>query len=181
MSGSTSTPGSWFRRILPADRPVRFETHLPVVEAVRRLEAIVEPFGWRRFVTETIRGKVSTDAVSLERVIPLFTNSWRPMFEGRIEAAPVGSALVGSFGLSTYTRRFMLVFIGFGVMWSLMAGCTVAMTPQPELPFWFPFAGLGMAGVGVVVSHVAHALSSGDIEWLSGRIRNALHTSAGGR
>ena len=172
---------SVFRRVLPADRPVRFETHLPVAEAARRLEVIVEPFGWRRFTTENIRGKVSSEFVSLERVTPLFANSWRPRFEGRVEAAKVGSVLVGSFGLSTYTRRFTMLFVGFGVVWSLMAGCSVVSTDQPELPFWFPFAGIATAGLGLAITHVASSLSSGDIEWLSARIRDALQTSAGGR
>ena len=160
--------------LLPSAQPVCFLTPLPVAEAVRYLATNVQTSPWGQPLRQHLYGHASAESVYLERVTPFFHNSWRPVFEGRLEARAVGSALVGSFGMSKSTRRFMTFFIGFGLAWSAFASCSVALSPQPDLPFWFPFVGIGMAGVGVIMARVASRISSGDIEWLSEHVRDIL-------
>ena len=161
-------------RLLDNQQPARFEARCSVDEAIRRLDDIVEPSRLGSPFQQHIFGRVTRDGVYLERVTPLFKNSWRPAVEGRFEVARGVTVLVGSFGLSKSTRRFMKLFVAFGFLWTIGAGWSVLAHPQPELPVWFPFAGIGIACVGVAMSKVFAAASAGDVEWLSTKVSEQL-------
>ncbi len=66
-------------------------------------------------------------------------------------------------GIRTFDRSV-------GAMWSVLTD------PQANLPAWFPFAGLGIAGVGIGMSYFGAKLSSGDVQWLTRQIGDALHS-----
>ena len=163
-----------FAHLLDPRKQVRFDSALELNEAIRRLSSIVRTSSLGSLFKQHIRGTVSEAKVRLERVTPFFHNSWRPTFAGNFVQENGKVSLVGSYGLSASVRRFMYVFIVFGVVWSLGAGYSVVTEPQPELPFWFPFAGVGMSCVGILMTRGFALTSSGDVDWLSQQIRNAL-------
>lgn len=162
-------------------RHVQFVTRLPVDTAVNHLADRVETSRWAQLFHQHVYGRVSANSVYLERVTPFFSNSWRPVFEGRFEDHPDGTLLVGSFGTATATRRIILFAIAFCMLWTVGAGWSVVSIPQPGLPFWFPIGGIGMAGIVVLMSRAAAASSSGDVEWLTDRVQEALGAHASHR
>lgn len=171
--------GSGVRSLLfGSRREVRFSTVLKIDDAVRLLADNVETSRWGQMFTPHIYGRVSKDSVYLERVTPFFTNSWRPVFEGGFEGSIGGAVLAGTFGVSKATERSIMFGVGFCLLWSVGAGCSVLTTPQPELPVWFSFAGLGMAGLLVATSRVAAAASSSDIVWLTEQLQGILGAQA---
>lgn len=159
-------------------REVRFSTVLQIDDAVRLLAENVETSRWGQMFNPHIYGSVTKDSVYLERVTPFFKNSWRPVFEGGFEGSTGGSVLSGTFGVSKATKRSIVFGVGFCLLWSVGAGCSVLTSPQPELPVWFSFAGLGMAGLLVAISRVAAAASSSDIAWLTEQIQRILGAHA---
>lgn len=165
---------SWLRQLLDDRTPVSFKTTCTVEEAVRRLSTITVTSRWRTIFSQCIYGKVSPRSVRLERTVPFFTNSWKPVFEGYFEESHQATILVGTFGVSTYTRRFMKVFVSFGVAWSIFACLSLWLNPTPELPWWFPLAGIGMAALGILMNRTFAKLSGGDVTWLSDRIKSSL-------
>ena len=106
--------------------------------------------------------------------MPTFRNSWKPVFTGHFAEANGAVVLIGTFGAAYLNRRFMQVFVAFGVLWSLGAFWSLHKTPGQQLPAWFPLAGFGMAALGLVMSQIFARISRGDIIWLSDRIAGAL-------
>jgi len=163
-----------YRQLLDDRQPVRFEVRLTLDDAIARLAAATESSRKLFSVTEYLFGRVSAADVRLERVMPTFHNSWKPMFTGHFVEANGAVVLIGTFGAAYFTRMFMRVFMAFGVLWSIGALWSLHKTPGQQLPVWFPFAGLGMAVLGLVISRIFGRISRGDITWLSDRISGAL-------
>ena len=163
-----------WKELIDDRQPVRFEIEGPVEDAICRLSDATEAPGFRLAVRPHMCGRVSEEGVRLERVAPLFRNSWKPVFVGHFEKSDGQVFLVGTFGVATFTRVFMYVFVTFGVLWSVGASWSVLARPGPSLPVWFPFAGIGIAGIGVAMSKLGAKLSNGDVPWLTRQISDAL-------
>jgi hypothetical protein len=164
----------WYRQLLDDRQPARFEVKSTLDEAIARLAAATERSRKLFSVTEYMFGRVSAPEVRLERVMPTFRNSWKPVFTGHFIEANGTVVLIGTFGAAYFTRIFMHVFVAFGVLWSIGAFWSLHKTPGQQLPPWFPFAGLGMATLGLVISRIFERISRGDVIWLSDRIAGAL-------
>ena len=165
----------YFTELLGGRQAVTILTACPVDEAVRRLSEGVSTSRFAASFGGKTYGHVSREAVYLERVSPFFANSFRPVFEGRFEERLGIAVLIGSFGLARSIRRSIAFFVGFGLFWSVMAGCSVLIDERNhDLPIWFPFAGIGMSIFAVALARIGADISSGDIDWLSREIRKRL-------
>jgi hypothetical protein len=154
--------------------PVSFVSFASLEVAAEKLHSACTTSRFKRLLSERMYGHSRVDSVYLERVTPFFANSWRPVFYGRFETQDGRTVLVGSFGLSTYTRRFMVVFIAFSLFWTAVASwATFSAAPDPEF-FWFPFAGVGMAAAVIAMGRFGALLSKSDIDWISTRVESAL-------
>jgi hypothetical protein len=164
----------WYRQLVDDRQPASFEVNSTLDEAIARLAAATESSRKIFSANEYMFGRVSAPQVRLERVMPTFRNSWKPVFTGRFVEENGKVILIGTFGAAYFTRVFMHVFVAFAVLWSIGAFWSLHKTDGQQLPAWFPFAGLGMAALGLVMSRIFARISRGDIVWLSDRIAGAL-------
>jgi len=169
---------SFVARLFDNSTPVRYRCALSIDDAVGHLLRGTETSRVRALYKPCMFGQVTRDRVQLQRVIPFVANSWKPVFEGRFSEEVGVAVLDGSIGTSRATRRFMKVSVGFCVLWSVGAFLSVTVMPGPQLPWWFPLAGLGMAAVTLALSAAASTASAADRAWLSQRIGDALGCNA---
>jgi hypothetical protein len=164
----------WYHQLLDDRQPARFEVKSTLHEAIARLAAATESSQKLFSAADYMFGRVSGPDVRLERVMPTFRNSWKPVFAGHFVEENGTVVLTGTFGTTYFTRIFMHFFVAFGILWSIGAFWSLHNTPEQQLPPWFPFAGFGMAALGLMMSQIFGKISRGDIIWLSDRIAGAL-------
>jgi hypothetical protein len=167
----------WYRRLVDDPKPARFETSLPIHEAVSRLAA--ETSRWRRIsLTEYLRGRVSQDYVWLQRRGPFFGASWQQVFAGHFETNDGGVSLVGTFGVARSTRYFMYFAIALGLAWSAVAFWIMHEEPRPEDSVWPALAGIIVSAFIPLIGRFARRIRRSDVSWLSERIAAALSATS---
>lgn len=154
-----------------------FESDFPTEESVTRLRAAtrrrVLPWVAREFVA----GPVSRTGVRLQRVQPLFSNSFRPIFAGRFSRRPNGRVVLeGTFRMSVPVRAFTALTLAFVVIWIMFAVALAIRFPDDGgLRRWlFPLAGVAFLFIEVQGLRLACRLSKGDVDVLSAVITRAL-------
>jgi hypothetical protein len=159
----------WF---LTGSEPVEFESAYRLDESVRRLRDATRR--WALFsTTEVAAGAVSSSRVSLQRVIPMVGNSFKPYFIGKFERRADKVVLVGRFTMHPFVKVFMAIWMGFVVFATLASG--VAAT-QSHRAAPMPLFGLGMLLCGVLLVRFGAWLSRNDSAWLSDVIRRTLNS-----
>ena len=168
--------------------PASYRSDYPLNEAVGRLRGSVETNGFYALLKESAVGKVSERHVRLQRVIPFFGNSFKPIFVGMFRQKAEGVFLEGKFTTFMYSKIFMTLWFGFASLWTFLATAyaifaAVAMVIKPSvasaqdnlfrvLPF--PFFGLLFIALGYGMVRFSWWLSRGDIDFLSRTILGAL-------
>ena len=127
-------------------------------------------------------GRVSEEEVSLQRVIPFFGNSCKPIFKGRFRREVNGIILEGQFTRFLLTKIFMGFWFSFLVVWTLLScvfALGTALMPDKSLSvsltILFPLFGAGMLVGGYLLVHLGGWWSRGDIAYLCGVIAQALN------
>jgi hypothetical protein len=152
--------------------PASFETDLPLDQAVERLrEATARPPGIA-LTHEGAAGTVTAQHVSLYRSIPLFANSFKPIFAGRFCSEGGRTFLRGVFTMHWLAKAFMTFWFGFCLFWTLLA--TVMALAKPQEVWFFPIFGLGMMLAGFAIVQLSTWLARNDTRYLSTVIENAL-------
>jgi hypothetical protein len=160
----------WF---LTGSEPVAFESAYGLEESIRRLRDATRR--WALFSpTEVAAGAVSSSRVSLQRVIPMVGNSFKPYFIGKFERRADKVALVGRFTMHPFVKVFMAIWMGFFVVGTLVGAIAAMQSHRAES---MPLAGLGMLLLGVLLVRFGAWLSRNDPAWLSDVIRRALSPS----
>ncbi len=117
-------------------------------------------------------GRVDKTRVSLQRVIPMVRNSFKPFFIGQFVEEDGRVILKGQFTMHRCAKIFMSFWFGFCLFWTLLAiALLVARDPKK---WWLPFFGLEMISAGVAIVWTGKWFARNDIAWLSEVIRNAL-------
>jgi len=106
--------------------------------------------------------------------VSLIKNDFRPVFNGRIEARQGAAALVGTFSVNASVISSLKVAVGFGLLWSCGATLSIAIRGWGDLPWWFPFVGIGIAAGLVCIARIGYHLSQRDIDWMQDRIRQTF-------
>ena len=163
-----------FFHFLYGATPVRFESQYSVQGSVARLAAVVKPSVFSSLSGQCAVGTVTEKRVSIQRVIPLVGNAWKPFFYGSFSSRGKGAVLVGAFKFSVFTRVFMSIWFGFIAFWTVLS-TTIVITKSPS-QFWFPLFGVGMFAVGIAMIRVGKWLARNDLSWLSQQIAGALGT-----
>lgn len=167
----------WFREVWTGSAPVEFESAYGMNESVERLRAATARWGMFRVAGEVAAGRVSESRVSLQRVIPMVGNSFKPFFIGRFERRQGRVVLTGRFTMLALVRLFMLVWFGFvGVF---VVGDLLAGLAHPKALAAAPF-GLLMLAFGFALLRLGAWLSRNDPAWLSEVIRRALGSTPPG-
>ncbi|GGA46063.1 hypothetical protein [Dyella nitratireducens] len=158
------------RQFLTGSEPMEFESDYGLDESVLRLRDATRR--WALFSsTEVAAGTVTASRVSLQRVIPMVGNSFKPFFVGKFERRADKVVLIGRFTMHIFVKVFMGVWMAFVAFITLVGG--VAAT-QSHRAVPMPFVGLGMLLFAVLLICFGAWLSRNDPVWLSQVISRAL-------
>ena len=92
---------------------VEFESAFPLAESVDRLKAATRrwTFSLSAMAHESAVGRVSTQRVALQRVIPMFGNSFKPFFIRQFVEREGRVFLVGRFRMLWFVRIFFTFWL----------------------------------------------------------------------
>jgi hypothetical protein len=161
----------WFRDLLYGSVPASFDSAFGLEESVQRLADATGRSVFSHMFVERAVGTVTPHRVSLRRVVPLASNSYKPFFIGAFETQGGRAVLVGRFTMNRWVKVFMSFWFGFLVVWTLLALFSFAARIAP---WWDPLIGVAMMGFGVVLLRGAKWFTRNDVAWLSNVIRAAL-------
>jgi hypothetical protein len=161
--------------------PVRFTSAYPMEESIERLRSRTRKSSFRGLFQEGAVGRVSEEKVSLQRVIPFFSNSFKTVFKGGFKRETNGVALEGQFTKFFVTKIVLGFLFGFVVLWTLLS-CVIALgtalmpdkTLGVTLTIFFPLIGASMLIAGYALVRLGAPWSRADIAYLSGVITQAL-------
>lgn len=165
----------WFRRIWRGSEPVVFDSSFGMIESVERLKAATHRWGFFSLTGEVATGRVTESRVSLQRVIPMVGNSFKPFFVGRFELSGGKVVLRGRFTLHWLVKIFMGFWLSFCALFTALAMVAAVHSPRAAA---MPFAGLAMLAFGVSLIRLGGWFSRRDPAWLSDVIRHALGAPA---
>jgi len=162
----------WIKHLWGGSEPVEFISAYGLAESVARLKAATKSWSLFRVAEQAAVGRVSETRVSLRRVVPMFANSFKPVFTGRFGQANGQVVLTGRFGLSWFVKLFMAYWFGFCALFVLLSLPAIA---HKSAAAFMPLAGIGMFALGLGMTRLFAWFSRGDPAWLSQVIRTALH------
>ncbi len=155
---------------------VEFQSSFDLVESIARLKAATVSSVFRSLFKESAVGTVTAKRVSLQRVIPMIGNSFKPFFVGSFVERDGRVFLTGRFTMHWFAKAFF-------TLWFLVA-LLAAVVATPSLishQQWFALAPLLMLGAGVAILSFGRWLSRKDPVWLSSVITGALCDPKDGR
>ncbi len=160
-----------FYQFLYGSTPAEFTSAFGLQESVERLRAATKRTVFSALAQPEAVGPVKENKVRLQRVIPMFHNSFKPFFFGRFEARSDGVFLTGKFSLLPLVKIFMTFWLGATIVFGIL--CAVSAESR-NAGAWGALACFGMTGFGVGLVALGKWLARNDSEWLSTVIRTAL-------
>lgn len=165
----------WFRNLLYGSVSTEFESLFDLDQSVRRLANATGRTVFAAILQQRAVGKVSASRVSLQRIIPLVANSFKPYFIGQFRVLGHRVVLSGKFTMHWSTKFFMSVWFSLCVFWTLIvATAIVTGNTERDAEWWVPFTGVGMIFGGVVLVWLGKWFARNDVAWLSQVIRESL-------
>jgi hypothetical protein len=162
----------WIKDLWTGSEPVEFVSSYALAESVTRLKAATKKWSLFNVSEQTAVGRVSEARVSLQRVIPMVGNSFKPIFVGRFEQVQGKTVLTGRFRLSWFVKLFMAYWFGFCALFVVLSLAAAIHKPAAAL---MSLAGIGMFALGLGMTRLFAWFSRNDPAWLSDVIRTALH------
>jgi hypothetical protein len=161
----------WLQETWTGSAIVEFESAFGLAESVERLRAATRRSLFSAVAHEAAVGTVKETRVSLQRVIPMVGNSFKPFFIGRFVASGDKVVLRGSFTIHRFTKLFMTVW--FGGLALMTLSMLAAGLHSPSIWVGILFA-IGMMGAGLGLVRIGQWFSRRDPAWLSAVIGVAL-------
>lgn len=165
----------WIKDLWVGSDPVEFASSYDLVESVARLKAATKKWSLFNVSEQAAVGRVSEARVSLQRVIPMVGNSFKPVFVGRFEQVQGKVVLTGRFKLSWFVKLFMAYWFGFCALFVVLSLAAAIHKPAAAL---MSLAGVGMFALGLGMTRLFAWFSRNDPAWLSDVIRAALRAPA---
>lgn len=162
----------WLFGLLYGATPREFESVFDLEESVRRLLAATEQPHFGGLTHEAAVGHVSKSHVSLQRVVPLFNNSFKPFYVGAFREIDGRVLLTGRFTMSWWVKALMTVWFGMFAMLTASGIAPLLMRDTNE--WWIAVVGAGMFALGLGLLAWCKLVSYDDIPWLSKVIEDAL-------
>ena len=167
----------WFKSFWVGSPPVEFESAFDLAQSVGRLRAATKRSVFSAMAREAAVGTVRDTRVSLQRVIPMVANSFKPFFVGRFGEEGGKVVLRGSFVTHWFSRLFMAVWFGFLSFAAIALAVQGISTDFAEIrPVFALLVGMIAAGFGLI--RLGQWLSRRDDAWLSEVISSALDGAA---
>ena|SRR5438552_5370954 len=161
---------------LYGDVPARFLSAFSLSESVARLRARTKRSVFASLLHESAVGPVGESRVRLQRVIPLFGNSFKPIFVGAFHHEHGRVVLEGRFTMFLFSKIFMTTWLTFALVWTILAALSVLRALRGEamaaLP---PLFGIGFFVFGIALVRTSWWLSRNDIPYLTSVIQAALN------
>jgi len=161
-------------QFLYGSTPAEFKSAFSLAESVERLRAATKRSSFSALAQSAAVGPVKETKVRLQRVIPMFQNSFKPFFFGHFEARPDGVYLTGKFSLLPFVKIFMTFWLGATVVIGIVIGA--GAQSQGAEP-WGMLGCFGMTAFGIGLIALGKWLARNDADWLSSVIRTALQAS----
>lgn len=162
----------WLRDTWRGSPTVEFESAFGLTESVERLRAATKRSAFSAMARETAVGTVKETRVSLQRVIPMMHNSFKPFFIGQFTESGGKVFLRGRFTMLRPVKLFMAVWLGLVALFS--TGLAVAGIVSPKLGV-APFAAIVLPVLGLALVRSGQWFSRKDPAWLSEVIGTALY------
>jgi len=162
----------WISDVWRGSAPVEFESSYGLSESVERLKAATRRSVFSGLTQQQAVGAVKESHVSLQRVIPMVGNSFKPFYRGRFIERNGKVILAGRFTMHWSVKVFMAVWFGAIGCFTLLTSILMAIDPQKVT--LAPLFGLGMIVAGTALVWTGRWFSRIDVAWLSDVIRGAL-------
>jgi hypothetical protein len=152
-------------------------------ESVLRLRAATKRSIFSCLIRQAAVGSVDESRVCLQRVIPFFGNSFKPIFVGKFRQTNSGVVLDGKFTLFMFSKIFLSIWFGGGILIPIIAMINTLLIYlyQPEKSasidptiFLIPLICAGFIVIGILFLRFCWWLSRHDIDYLSKVITDAL-------
>jgi hypothetical protein len=152
--------------------PARFESDFSLEESMERLQAAVQSSIFHAMFEHAMFGKVSESKVSLQRVIPLVGNSFKPFFRGYFHEEGNRVILDGKFTVYPLIKVFLGLWLALAGAFAV-AACVEWFRGDPD-GIIKAVVGLAMIGFFVALIGLGQWFARNDVAWLSSRIAEAL-------
>ena len=160
--------------------PFSCESKYSLEESVVCLRKNIKRSVFSSLFKQKAAGKVSASKVSLQRVIPFFGNSFKPIFVGKFQERKGKVYLEGKFTTFLFSKIFMTVWFSFALLWTALAFIQIVQKFATQADrlfvelFLFPLGGIAFIGIGVLFIKFCWKLSAKDIGYLKKVIVEAL-------
>ena len=160
--------------------PARFRSDFSVNQSVERLRSRTKRTIFSALFRQAAVGPVSESRVRLQRVVPMFGNSFKPIFVGAFALSQGRVVLEGRFTIYPFAKVFMCIWFSIGLTIAAFALIgvlrAIAQHGLSEGPaaLLVPLGVLAFLLVGVGIVRVGWWLSRRDIPYLTAVIEAAL-------
>jgi hypothetical protein len=194
LNGGTPVPtrhsimlSRWFR-LLFGHVPFEVPSAFSLQDSVERLRLATKRCVFSALFKQAAVGRVTASDVRLQRVIPMFGNSFKPVFLGSFELVDGRVVLRGKFTMFRFAKIFMSLWLSFALVWTIFAvlvtfvifGPRNSLGPEvsPVCASLFPFIGIIFFVIGILFVRFCWWLSRSDIKFLTGVMTDALQDRA---
>ena len=167
---------------LYGDVPVRFPSDFSLRTSIDRLRERTKRTVFSALLRQAAVGPVDESRVRLHRVIPMFGNSFKPIFVGRFDLDEGRVVLEGRFTMFRLSKIFMTIWLVFALLWTVLTAAAALKTvaedgarihDDPEA-LLVPLVGVLFFLAGVAFVRGCWWLSRKDMVFLSSVIQAAL-------
>jgi hypothetical protein len=166
--------------------PVKFPSDFSLMASVERLRRRTKRTVFSALFRQAAVGPVSESRVRLQRVIPFFGNSFKPIFVGRFEHSEGRVVLKGRFTMFLFSKIFMTVWLAFALLLTVFAAATAlqavvqnqAQLQKDPTALLSPLIGVLFCLAGVAIVRGCWWWSRRDMAYLTSVIQTALREGA---
>lgn len=164
--------------------PFSCESKFSLEDSVTRLKENTKRSVFSSFFKQKACGKVSAKKIRLQRVIPFFGNSFKPILIGRFKEENGRVYIEGKFTTFLFSKIFMTIWFSFAIFWTALAIIQVAKTFANQTgqllfeAFLFPVGGIAFIGIGILFIKLCWRLSAKDIDYLKKVVVESLTKSS---
>jgi hypothetical protein len=163
--------------------PVRFPSDFSLATSIERLRERTKRSVFSALLRQAAVGPVDESRVRLHRVIPMFGNSFKPIFVGRFDLDEGRVVLDGRFTMFRLSKIFMTIWLVFALIWTILATAAALRTVVQDrgriyddpVAWLVPLVGVLFFLAGVAFVRGCWWLSRKDMVFLTSVIQAALH------
>ena len=152
---------------------VEFSSDFLLPESIDRLRKATSRHPLASFAEQFAAGPVSASMVRLQRVVPFFGNSFKPVFVGRFVERERRVLLEGHFTVFRKTALFVLLMLGFLSLLTVVMTAMLLISTSPR-DRYAPLLPVGFGILIVALVRFGWWLSRRDLDFLEAVIRTAL-------